>query len=98
MTKKVISLQEFNEFAEQYQLELLHKDGVFVGKINVDGTPIILFQLYSFYVEVHYKKYRKQVNHLHTTGNPDILKAYLNQVQVKDLDENKEGQSGDVGI
>ena len=90
MTKKAISLDEFNELAEQHQLELLHKDGVFVGKINVDGTPVILFQLYSFYVEVHYKKYRKQIRHIHTTGNSDILKAYINQVRVRDLDVDNE--------
>lgn len=90
MTKKVMGLQEFNELAEQQQLELLHKDGVFVGKIRVDSKSIILFQLYTFYVEVHYMKYRKQIDKIITTGNPEILKAYINQVQVRDLDENPE--------
>jgi hypothetical protein len=38
-------------------------------------------------VEVHYEEYRKKVNHLVTSDSADILKPYLNQIHIKELDQ-----------
>ena len=93
MTKKAINFLEFNELSKEMQLHILHKDGVHVGKRKIDGKVVILFQLYSFYVEVYYKDYRKEVEHMLTSENPDILQPYLKQIHIRDLDKgkNKEG-------
>lgn len=92
MTKKAIGLSEFNELSEDQQLNILHMNGVFVGKRKADKQTVVLFQLYGFYVEVFYKHYRKTIDHTITSQDADILQPYLDQVQVRDLkkDEEKE--------
>lgn len=91
MTKKALGLIEFNELALRLQLEILHRDGVHVGKRKIRNQLIILFQLYSFYVEVHYKEYRKTIDHIITSDSTDILQPYLDQIHVRDLKNKDNG-------
>lgn len=92
MTKKLLGLAEFNELIEGQQFDLLHRDGVYVGKRKEGKQTIVLFQLYSFYIEVYYKQYRKQIDHIVTTDDANILHSYLDQVNVRDL--NRNGREG----
>jgi len=87
MTKKALSLAEFRELTEATQYELLHRDGVYVGKRELDGRPAILFQLYGFYVEVNYQHYRREIAFLIISGEVDILQPYLDQIVVRGLDQ-----------
>ena len=87
MTKRAISLAEFQELSNDMQLDILQVDGAHVGKRNFMGNKVILFQLYGFYVEVHYITYRKEVSHFITSDNSEILQPYLNQIQVQGLDK-----------
>lgn len=86
MTKKAIGLAEYAEFTEEAQLEILHRDGVYVGKRKVSRQTVVLFQLYGFYVEVFYKQYRKLIDHTVATGNADVLQPYIDQINVRDLE------------
>lgn len=92
MTKKALGLAEFEEMAFDLQFEILHRDGVHVGKRKVDDLVVILFQLYTFYVEVHYTQYRKVIHHIVTAEGTDILQPYLDQIHVKDLKKKNKGQ------
>ena len=93
MTKKVLSLTEFIDLPKEFQFEALHKHAVYVGKRKLARQTVVLFQLHGFYVEVYYKQYRKLVNHIVTSGSTDILQPYLNQINIKDLQEDKEGNT-----
>ncbi|MBS1585540.1 MAG: hypothetical protein JSS82_08320 [Bacteroidetes bacterium] len=86
MTKRFIDLEAFKNLTVAEQLNILHKDGVHVGKRMVDYKPVILFQVNNFYVEVHYKEYRKDVNKLLVSDNVEMVHPYLKQIQVKGLD------------
>lgn len=90
MTQKVLRLRDFLELSQKEQFDLLHTDGVHVGKRKVGRQTVILFQLNSFYVEVHYKQYRKLIDHIYTSDNTDILQPYLEQVHLHDLKKGKE--------
>ncbi len=90
MTKKAIGLSEFNELPQELQFELLHRDGVYVGKRKLGNQVIILLQLYGFYVEVHYKQYRKKIEHLIISGDTDMLQPYMDQIRVRGLDRDPE--------
>lgn len=90
MTKTILCLSEFNVLPKELQYELLQQDGVYVGKRKIANSPVILFQLYSFYVEIHYKVYRTFVDYIITSENTEILQPYLNQIYVKDLQGVKE--------
>jgi len=85
MTKKGLSLKEFSELERMLQFKALHRNGVYVGKRRADEQVIVLFQLHGFYVEVHYKEYRKIIDHLVITDSTDILHPYLDQINLKGL-------------
>jgi hypothetical protein len=85
MIKKVLGVAEFLALMPEQQFDLLHSDGVYIGKRKADGQTIILFQLHVFYVEVHYRKYRREVDRLVTSDDTEILQPYLEQVHVRDL-------------
>ncbi|HZF63435.1 MAG TPA: hypothetical protein VEZ55_03070 [Chitinophagaceae bacterium] len=91
MTKRALSLEEFNELSKELKLDILHRDGVHVGKRMIDQENVILFQLYAFYVEVRYKQYRKVVTQILTSRSSDILQPYLDQIHIPDLNKNRKG-------
>ncbi len=89
MTKKLIRLEEFQILPIRKQLDNLHKDGVHVGKRIVDGKTAILYQIGGFYAEVYYHSYRKEVEKIILSSDVFIVKPYLSQVSVKELDKGK---------
>ena len=89
MTKKALSLTEFMELPQELQFEVLHKHGVYVGKRKIDKQSVVLFQLHGFYVEVYYKQYRKIIDHVITSNSTDILQPYLDQINIRDLNDEK---------
>ncbi|HYO21831.1 MAG TPA: hypothetical protein VER36_05460 [Flavisolibacter sp.] len=91
MTKKAIGLTEYNELTEEQQLDLLHRDGVYVGKRKIGKQTLVLFQLYGFYVEVYYKQYRRQIERTLATDDVNILHPYIDQINVKDLNKDQDG-------
>ena len=84
-----MGLEEFRQLLPEEQFELLHKEGVYIGKTKPGKQTVVLFQLYSFYVEVHYRKYRKEIDHLVTSEDTAILQPYLEQITIRDLDKNE---------
>jgi hypothetical protein len=90
MTKKAIGLIEYNELTQDQQLNLLHRDGVYVGKRKVDKQTVVLFQLYGFYVEVFYKQYRRQIDHTTATNDVSIVQPYIDQINIRDLNKGEE--------
>ena len=92
MTKKALDLREFLALPETEQFELLRRDGVHVGKRKLADQTVILFQLYTFYIEVHYKQYRKEIEHIVTDESTDILLPYLDQIHISDLKRDPEAE------
>lgn len=89
MTKKILGPQEFKELEADIQLKLLYRDGVHVGKRKLHGKTLILFQLYSFYVEIVYKEYRKKIYYMLVSADTETLQSYLDQIHVRDLKKHK---------
>ena len=81
---------DFNQLSQKEQLDILHVDGVYVGKRIVEVQTVVLFQLYGFYIEVFYKLYRKEIDHIQTSDNMEVLSPYLNQVNVRDINKDIE--------
>jgi hypothetical protein len=92
MTKRALSLTEFIDLPQELQFEVLHKHGVYVGKRKADKQTIVLFQLHGFYVEVYYTQYRKIIDHVITSDNTNILQPYLDQIHIRDLNDDKTGK------
>jgi hypothetical protein len=96
MTKRAISLAEFNELNDALKLDLVQKQGAYIGKRKIKRQTVILYQLYGFYVEVYYRSYRAIVDAIQTTDEVIILQPYLDQIHVRDLDKDGKKQQGDL--
>ena len=95
MTKKLIRLADFIKLTQERQFDILHQDGVYVGKRKMAKQTVVLFQLYAFYVEVFYSQYRKQADRVVVSEDPEFLLPYIDQVHVKDLGQNAETKKQD---
>jgi hypothetical protein len=87
--KRAIYIEEFKALNQDQQLDLIHKEGVHIGKKNTSGKTAILYQLNDFYVEVIYKSYRREVEAIKLFSDTASIQFYLDQVPVRDLDNNK---------
>jgi len=92
MTKRALSLLEFINLPQELQFETLHRHAVYIGKQKKANQIVVLFQLHGFYVEVYYKQYRKIIDHIVTTDNTEILQPYLEQINIRELDDEKKGE------
>lgn len=92
MTKKTLERREFDEMPLDLRFEVLHRDGVYIGKRKEEEQTIVLLQLYSFYVELYYTKYRREVSRMLTSDDMEILQPYLEQIHVRDLNKKKKDE------
>jgi hypothetical protein len=65
--------------------ELLHKEGVYVGKQKHGEVVSVLYQLDTFYIEIIYKKYRYEIYQMDCFTSTEILDNYLEQVLIEEL-------------
>ena len=80
-----MTIYEFRLFDDWEQLDLLRKEGLYIGKRKEKHLIALLYQLDSFYVEIFYHKYRFQVVRLRCTRSTSILHPYLEQIDVEAL-------------
>ena len=73
----------FNALTISDQLGQLWRKGVYIGKRKEDGRVITIYQLESFYVEIHYRKYRSVIENIVISEDPLILEPYLEQIEVE---------------
>ncbi len=80
-----MTLYNFRHLSYNDQVDLLHKDGVYIGKRKEERNFIVLYQLHGFYVEIFYRKYRRLITHLHCFTTTEQLTPYLEEVDVEEL-------------
>jgi hypothetical protein len=76
---------DFKLLDQVEQINLLHEEGVYIGKRKINYCCVLLYQLESFYVEVFYKKYRCSVSKIHCFSSTRLLDPYLEQIDVEHL-------------
>ena len=80
-----MTVQDFQLLPQQEQVEILCKDGIYIGKHKDANSIILLYQVDAFYVEVFYRKYRSHIKLLHCFESTEYLDPYLEQINVEDL-------------
>ena len=78
-----MTIEEFVKENEKGKLDLLKNEGAYIGKRTIGDYLAILFQLGRFYVEVIYRDYRKEIKEINVSAGLDLLKPYLDQVDVE---------------
>lgn len=80
-----MTLFDFQLLSLNKQIDLLHNEGVYVGKRKSSGRTMILYQLEAFYVEIFYFRYRCFVERISCSQSTAILNPYLPQIDVEEL-------------
>ena len=73
---------DFSMLEMEDQLDLLYKEGVFVGKIRKNNVFKVLYQYNSFYVEITYRKYRYSIQNMRCFESTEHLDAYLTKIDI----------------
>lgn len=80
-----MTLYDFKLLTDNKQLDILYKQGVYIGKRKYGHEIVVLYQLEGFYVEVFYVKYRCYVHRLHCFHSTLLLDPYLEDINVEHL-------------
>ena len=80
-----MSFKNFCHLPDSEKIDLLYKDGVYIGKQKINDAILIIYQLQHFYVEIKFTKYRKEIASLIVTEDIEILTPYSDQIDVKEL-------------
>jgi hypothetical protein len=80
-----MNFYEFRMLNKNEQIDLLYKDGIYIGKRKEGRSTVVLYQLDSFYVKIFYKKYRCYIDRLYSFTSTILLNPYLDQVNVGDM-------------
>lgn len=80
-----MTLFDFQLLSKNEQVDLLYKEGVYIGKRKINNSCVLLYQLESFYIEVYYKKYRCSVIRIHCFRSTTLLDPYMEQIDVEHL-------------
>jgi len=80
-------LPDFFTLPQRIQLDQLYKHGVYVGKRKRNGQSVLLFQYQSFYAEIFYTTYRKEIDRIVVTDHITVLDPYLDQIHIKFLNK-----------
>lgn len=83
-----MTIDKFLKENETEKMGILQREGVYIGKRTIGERPAMLFQLGSYYVEVVYRDYRKDIEEINVSVSLDLLKPYLDQVEVEWLEIN----------
>jgi hypothetical protein len=76
---------DFSLLDMEDQLDLLYKEGVFVGKIRKNNVFKVLYQYNSFYVEITYRKYRYSIQDMRFFEATEHLDPYLTKIDIEFL-------------
>lgn len=76
---EVLTLYQYNLLSETERPALLWEDGVFLDlSRREDGFKILLYSLYSFYVEVWYSQEDNEIARLRSFSSTTPLDVYFN--------------------
>ena len=67
----------FDALSREEQMDVLQKEGVYIGKLKEGEGTRLLYQYQSIYVEVCYEVYRKHIREVHCFVDTAILDRYI---------------------
>jgi hypothetical protein len=74
---QTMELNEFERLSAHDKIDLLHKEGVYVGKCRKGDTIAVLYQFDGFYVEIFYRKYRSHIQRINCFRSTSGIDPYL---------------------
>ena len=78
-----MELSDFEILSEKEQVDLLRRNGIYVGKHKTGNSIFLMFQLERFYVEIEYKKYREYIKTIKCFESTNYLDPYLTEIKIE---------------
>lgn len=75
-------IEDFTLLTRKDQLDLIYNDGVYIGKQKKGKHVRVLYQIYVFYVEIYYTKYRTNISAIRYIRTVEGIEPYLEQINV----------------
>jgi hypothetical protein len=76
---------KFRMLNQNEQIDLLYKEGIYIGKLKEGSSIVVLYQLDSYYIKIFYQKYRWYVSRIYCFTSTTLLDPYLDQVSANDM-------------
>jgi hypothetical protein len=80
-----MTLYQFNALDETEQHEAVWNHGVMVGERIEDQHRVLLYQLFSFYIELYYHTEYNVLRRLRSFSNTECLDAYIDTLDLGSL-------------
>ena len=80
-----MTLYDYSELNEVEQQDVLWDHGVMVGDRSDGDHNIILYQMFSFYVELYYNSDYNLLKKLRSFSRMECLDVYLQQVDLSEI-------------
>ena len=80
-----MTLYQYNDLDEMEQHEAIWEHGVHIGERIEGEYKIILYQIFSFYVELFYHMEFNVLRRLRSFSNTECLDAYIRKFDLKDI-------------
>ncbi|MCW3107656.1 MAG: hypothetical protein JWQ09_2162 [Segetibacter sp.] len=80
-----MTLYEFNFLEEAEKTAVLWADGVFISHRQEQENGVLLYQVYSFYVELYYRQDINEIQRLRSFSNTGPLEPYLHNIDISSL-------------
>ncbi len=79
----MLTLDQFKLLPNIEKGTIIFNDAEFIAERREGVLTILLYQLYSFYVEVYYQQDLNEIQRLRTFSNTELLEPYLEQVKIQ---------------
>src|SRR5687767_1779195 len=76
---------QFNQLSHFDKFGAILEHGVNVGDRRIKYANVILYQMFSFYIEVYYDPSQHQIVQLKSFAGTDLLEPYLKSITVESL-------------
>jgi hypothetical protein len=76
----------FDAMEREKQMDVLQKEGVYIGKLTVGTGTKLLYQYQTIYVEVVYSAHRLHVTEVHCHMDTTVLDRYFSSLDFDTAD------------
>ena len=81
----MIQIDQFRLLSYDEQVDMLYREGIYIGKKRSGDDTILLYQLDSFYVKIFYSKYRERVQSLCVFDSTRYINEYLDHINIGEV-------------
>ena len=80
-----MQLAQFRSLSHEEQVDVLYRNGTYIGKKKVGNEIILLYQLDFYYVKIFYSRYRENVRTICIFTSTRFLGEFLKHIDIEEL-------------